>query len=215
MDTSVEEVDFRDGLYVRRGTNRTVSILSIIDQYRGLHPHPHDTDGELPLARAFPGGAHVAEVEIDPQTGTTEVIAYTAVDDIGYVVHPVLAAGQLQGGVTQGVGQVLGEQCCFDPDTGQLLSASFMDYAMPRADGAVSIRIIEHSTLSPTNPLGAKGAGEAGTIGALPAAMNAVVSALRLAGVMRLDVPASPSRVWGAIVAGLQQPSATGPIRTR
>ena len=201
MEVAADELAFRDGHYALSGTNRSVSMLDVIVHYGGPGPHPLDTIAELPLARAFPSGAHVAEVEIDPDTGVSEIVAYTAVDDIGTVISPVLAAGQLRGGIMQGLGQVFGEMCHFDADSGQMVSASFMDYPMPRGDQSPPIRVVEQPVPSPTNPLGAKGVGEAGTIGALPTLMNAIVCALRQAGVEVFDMPATPARVWAAIGA--------------
>jgi aerobic carbon-monoxide dehydrogenase large subunit len=143
----------------------------------------------------------VAEVEIDPETGAVEVLAYTAVDDIGTVLSPVLAAGQVRGGIVQGAGQVFGECCIYDPDSGQLLTGSFMDYVMPHADLMCPIVIIDRPVPSPTNALGMKGVGESGTIGAAPALMNAIADALRGAGVSHFDMPATPMRLWAALDA--------------
>jgi carbon-monoxide dehydrogenase large subunit len=152
----------------------------------------------LPATRAFPSGAHVAEVEIDPETGITEVVNYVAVDDCGVVMNHTLLEAQILGGLFQGLGQVFGELCVYDDD-GQLLTGSFMDYAMPRADLLRHVSISDSCVPSPNNPLGVKGAGEAGTTGALPAAMNAVLDALSSAGVTHFDMPASSQRVWQAL----------------
>jgi aerobic carbon-monoxide dehydrogenase large subunit len=141
----------------------------------------------------------VAEVEVDPETGEARVVRYTAVDDCGVIMSPVLLAGQILGGMFQGLGQVLGELCVYDPD-GQLVTGSFMDYPMPRADMLTTFSIGDCCVRSPTNPLGVKGAGEAGTTGALPSAMNAVLDALRGAGVTEMDMPVTAGRVWGAIM---------------
>jgi carbon-monoxide dehydrogenase large subunit len=157
-----------------------------------------DTTTALAATRAFPSGAHIAEVEVDPETGVTEVVRYTAVDDCGVVMNHVLLEGQILGGMMQGLGQVLGEICIYDGN-GQLATGSFMDYAMPRADLLTRFSISDLSVPSPNNPLGVKGAGEAGTTGALPATMNAVLDALRPAGVTHLDMPASAQRVWQAL----------------
>ncbi len=132
--------------------------------------------------RTFPSGAHVAEVEIDRETGSVEVVDYTAVDDIGNVINHVLADGQLHGGVMQGAGQAFGENCLYDEENGQLVAGSFMDYVMPRADLIRKIAAVNQVVPAPGNALGAKGAGEAGTTGAAPACMNAVVNALRAVG---------------------------------
>lgn len=199
IQVAADQLEFRDGHYALRGTNRSVAMTDVIAEHIGPAPHPLNAVAELPIARAFPSGAHVAEVEIDPETGVAEVIAYTAVDDIGEVISSVLASGQLTGGIIQGLGQILGEVCHFDADSGQMVSASFMDYPMPRADQSPAIRIVEQSCPSPTNPLGAKGVGEAGTIGALLTLMNAIACALRRAGVDGFDMPATPARIWAAI----------------
>jgi len=149
---------------------------------------------------AFPSGAHVAEVEIDPETGAIEVLSYIGVDDCGSVMNHTLLEGQLHGGVAQGIGQALGEHVIYDRDSGQLLTGSFMDYPMPRAsDQPQRIELYDHLVPSPTNLLGAKGAGEAGTVGAVPAMANAVLDALRPLGIHQLDFPYSPARVWDKI----------------
>ena len=148
---------------------------------------------------AYPGGAHVAEVEIDRDTGEIGVLRYVAVDDSGRVLTHVLLDGQLHGGIVQGLGQMLAEHCVYDPASGQLLTGSFMDYAMPRSDIIGAIELHDHSVPSPSNPLGVKGAGEAGTTGALPAVANAVIDALRAHGIHHLDFPFSPTRVWQAL----------------
>jgi carbon-monoxide dehydrogenase large subunit len=199
LDAHAGDIVFGEGHYRVKDTNRGISLIDLIHRHAGTGPHPLDTTAELPTVRAFPSGAHVAEVEIDPDTGAIEVVSYTAVDDIGTVINHVLADGQLRGGVVQGAGQVFGEVCHYDEETGQLVSGSFMDYPMPRSGLMPDIQVFAHSMSSSTNPLGSKGAGEAGTIGALPALMNAVANALRFLGVERVDMPATPSRLWRAI----------------
>ncbi|HYL22900.1 MAG TPA: molybdopterin cofactor-binding domain-containing protein, partial [Burkholderiales bacterium] len=144
---------------------------------------------------------HVAEVEIDPDTGVIDIVNYVAVDDCGRVINHVLLEGQTFGGIVQGIGQVLMEHCVYD-ENGQLLTGSFMDYAMPRPDIIISAQLYEHCIPSPTNLLGAKGAGEAGTTGAIPTLANAVIDALRPLGIHQLDFPYSPARIWQAIVTG-------------
>jgi carbon-monoxide dehydrogenase large subunit len=141
----------------------------------------------------------VCEVEIDPETGGVALVGYVVADDVGTVINPLTLKGQIHGGVAQGAGQALMEEVVYDPDSGQLLSGSFMDYAMPRADTLPDLVIESHPVPTRLNPLGAKGAGEAGTVGALPAVMNAVLDALAPLGVTSLDMPASPSRVWSAL----------------
>ena len=198
LEVIPDDVAFHDGTYSVVGTDRSVTLAALIERHAGTAPHPLDTVGEVPISRNFPSGAHVAEVEIDPETGVTRVLGYTAVDDIGTVLNVTIAEGQLAGGIVQGAGQVFGEHCVYDDD-GQLVTGSFMDYPMPRAALMPEPRIIARSTPSPANRLGAKGVGEAGTIGAAPCLMNAIVDALRHAGVRRFDMPASPYQVWSAL----------------
>jgi len=153
----------------------------------------------VPPGPTYPNGAHACEVEIDPDTGVVEIIAYTVFDDVGVALNPMMVEGQVHGGVVQGAGQALLERVVYDPDSGQLLTGSFMDYAMPRADDFPSFDVHEHNIPSKNNPMGLKGAGEAGTVGALPSVMNAVCDALRPLGIRHIDMPASPERVWLAI----------------
>jgi len=204
LETSIGDVEFRDGRYVVKGTDRAVTFAEVMVQCASQTPHPLDTIAELPIVRTFPSGAHVAEVEIDRETGWVHVVDYTAVDDIGNVINHVLADGQLHGGVMQGAGQVFGENCLYDEGSGQLVAGSFMDYTMPRADLIAAIQAVDHAIPSPGNALGAKGAGEAGTTGAGAACMNAVVNALRSVGVDHFDMPATSARIWAA----MQQASA-------
>ena len=149
----------------------------------------------------FPNGCHVCEVEIDPETGTVEVVDYSVVDDVGTVLNPLLLKGQIHGGVAQGLGQAVMERVVFDPGSGQNLSGSFMDYAMPRAADICAIRVAANPVPTATNPLGVKGAGEAGTVGALPAVTGAILDALAPLGVDALPMPAAPETVWRAIAA--------------
>jgi carbon-monoxide dehydrogenase large subunit len=147
----------------------------------------------------FPNGCHICEVEIDPATGTTEMLRYAVVDDVGTVINPLTLAGQMHGGIAQGVGQAFTEHIVFDPDSGQLVTGTFLDYGMPRADDMCSFDVEENPVPTATNPLGVKGAGEAGNVGALGAIMNAVVDALAPLGVSHIDMPATPEKVWRAI----------------
>ena len=201
LEAAPADIEFRDGSYFVKGTDRAITMSDIIERHRTSAPHPLDTQSELAPQRCFPSGAHVAEIEIDRDTGAANIVRYTAVDDIGTVVNHVLAEGQLHGGVMQSAGHVFGENCHYDPETGQLLAGSFMDYVMPRADLVLDFRTSDHSDPTPSNLLGAKGAGEAGTTGALPTCMNAVVNALRAAGVEHFDMPATPARLWAAMNA--------------
>jgi carbon-monoxide dehydrogenase large subunit len=147
----------------------------------------------------FPNGVHVCEVEIDPETGETEIARYSVVDDVGTVMNPLLLEGQIRGGVVQGIGQMILEDIHFDPDSGQLLTGSFMDYAMPRAGDLSPIDCESNPVPTKTNPLGVKGAGEAGNVGAMPAVGNALVDALAQIGIREIGMPATPERVWRAI----------------
>jgi aerobic carbon-monoxide dehydrogenase large subunit len=201
LEAASADVEFRDGRYVVKGTDRAVTLTDLVERHKGASPHPLDTVSEWVPQRAFPSGAHVAEIEIDAETGAAAIMRYTAVDDVGTVVNAVLAEGQIQGGVAQSAGQVFGEDCRYDAESGQLLTGSFMDYVMPRADLVQDFRTIDHSVPSPNNLLGAKGAGEAGTTGALPTCTNAVLDALRAAGAAPLDLPATPARLWAALHA--------------
>lgn len=201
LEAARSDIVFRDGYYRVRGTDMAVSFDAVMAHSGQQTPNPLDTLLTQPVPRSFTSGAHVAEVEIDPETGSTRVVSYVAVDDIGTVVNPVLAHGQIHGGVVQALGQVFGERCIYDEHSGQLLTGSFMDYIMPKADNAPGIDSELLATASPTNALGAKGAGETGSTGGLPALMNAVLDALHEAGVEHFDMPATPHRVWRALTA--------------
>jgi carbon-monoxide dehydrogenase large subunit len=156
----------------------------------------------MPPAVTFPNGCHVCEIEIDEATGAVAIVRYTVVDDVGRMVNPMLVKGQIHGGVAQGLGQALFEELAYDGETGQLLAGSFMDYAMPRAEDVPPFDVDAHEVPTSVNPLGAKGVGEAGTVGALPALMNAVNDALAPLGVRHLDMPITPARVWEAMRRG-------------
>jgi len=198
LEAAPSDIEYQAGAYRIVGTDRVVTLLELARPAEGQESGPLDTMTTLPASRAFPSGAHVAEVEVDPDTGEVSLQRYVAVDDCGVVLNHTLLDGQIMGGIAQGLGQVLGEQCVYD-EGGQLLSGSFMDYAMPHAELLPGITLMERPVPSPNNALGAKGAGEAGTTGSLPAGMNAVLDALRPAGVRRLDMPASAQRVWAAL----------------
>lgn len=201
LEAHAEDIEFADGVFTIAGTDRSVTMTQVIEHHVTQSPHPLDTIAERGVSQAFPNGAHVVEVEIDADTGAVDVVRYTAVDDIGNVLNQTLAEGQLVGGIMQGAGQVFGEYCQYDENDGQLITGSFMDYCMPRAHLIPSVIMANHTVPSPNNPLGAKGVGEAGTTGALPACMNAVMDALRSAGVEHFDMPATPARIWSAIAA--------------
>ena len=165
----------------------------------GLEGGLFETATYTPKAETWPNGAHACEVDIDPGTGEVQVVGYWVVDDVGTMINPVGVKGQIHGGVAQGLGQALMERVVYDRDSGQLLTGSFMDYAMPRAADMPHMVIENNSVPTQTNPMGAKGAGEAGTVGALPAVMNAVNHALASVGAAPIDMPATSERVWQAL----------------
>jgi carbon-monoxide dehydrogenase large subunit len=206
LEAAEDDLKFADGKFTVAGTDKAVALREVARAAfqpasipKGLEPGLYETGTFVPATDTWPNGCHVCEAEVDPDTGEVTLAAYTIVDDVGTVINPVTLKGQIHGGVAQGVGQALMEQVVYDPDSGQLLTASFMDYAMPRADTLPDMHIESAPVPTKLNPLGAKGAGEAGTVGALPAAMNAVLDALAPLGVRDLDMPASPERVWRAI----------------
>jgi carbon-monoxide dehydrogenase large subunit len=199
FEVALADVTFDKGNYRVAGTDLAVTIKALIENRAGGAAHPLDTNTTIDLATAFPSGAHVAEVEIDPVTGESRIVNYVAADDCGVIYNHTLVEGQLHGGLMQGIGQVFGEHVVYDPDTGQLLSGTFMDYFMPRADDLPPIALIDCGVPSPANALGAKGAGEAGATGAVPALANAVLDALKPANVRRLEMPYTPYRIWQAI----------------
>ncbi len=201
LEAHAEDIEFADGVFTIAGTDRSIAMTQVIERGASASPHPLDTIAERGVSQAFPSGAHVVELEIDADTGAVDVLRYTAVDDIGNVLNQTLADGQLAGGIMQGAGQVFGEYCQYDTTDGQLVTGSFMDYVMPRAHLLPPPHAANHTVPSPNNPLGAKGVGEAGTTGALPACMNAVLDALRSAGVTHFDMPATPARIWSALAA--------------
>ncbi|MCC6304856.1 MAG: xanthine dehydrogenase family protein molybdopterin-binding subunit [Rhodobacteraceae bacterium] len=195
---TADAVRFADGAFRAQGTNRALTMLEAAGLARargrsGLLAHAATT--RLP-GRSYPNGAHAAEVEVDPETGGITLLRYTVVDDFGNVLHPLLVEGQVQGGVVQGLGQALSERVVHDA-AGQLLTATFMDYGLPRAADLPFLRLFAEPVPSTSNPLGMKGCGEAGTVGALAAVGNAVLDALWPEGVRRADMPFTPERVWG------------------
>ena len=206
LETAAADIEFADGRFVVAGTDRAVSLAEVARMAfdarfvaPGAAPGLAESADFRPKNPTFPNGCHVAEVEIDPETGAIALLAYTMVHDFGRVLNPLLVEGQLHGGVAQGLGQAWLEHVAHDPESGQLLSGSFMDYCVPRAGDLPDFVFVERSTPSPVNPLGIKGCGEAGAAGAPPAFMNAVMNALIPLGVGHLDMPATPERVWRAI----------------
>ena len=202
MEVEPADVVFDRGTYRVVGTDLSVTLSALIEKKWGEGPHPLDTNTTIDLATAFPSGAHIAEVEVDPETGASRIVNYIAADDCGTIYNHTLVEGQLQGGMMQGIGQVFGEEVAYDRDTGQLLSGTFMDYFMPRAWDAAPTTLIDCGVPSPANSLGAKGAGEAGATGSVPALANAMLDALKPANVRTLDMPYTPDRVWRAIRNG-------------
>jgi len=205
LEASAGDIEFKAGRFTIAGTDRSIGIMELAAKVRSGIKLPDGAPSSLDVKHAsdgmpssFPNGCHVAEVEIDPTTGVTEVVKYSAVNDFGTVVNPLLVDGQIHGGVVQGIGQALMENTIYDSD-GQLLTGSFMDYAMPRAHNVPDFVTENHPVPAKSNPLGTKGCGEAGCAGALTAVMNAVADALGDYGIRHLDMPASPPRVWAAI----------------
>jgi aerobic carbon-monoxide dehydrogenase large subunit len=199
FETEPADVVFDSGQYRVAGTDLSISIQSLIERKWAGPAHPLDTSVTVDLATAFPSGAHVAEVEIDPETGALAVVNYVAADDCGTIYNHTLVEGQLHGGLMQGFGQALGEHVAYESGSGQLLSGTFMDYFMPRADHVAPTMLIDCAVPSPANPLGAKGAGEAGATGSIPALANAVLDALKTFDVRQLEMPYTPDRIWRAI----------------
>jgi carbon-monoxide dehydrogenase large subunit len=196
LEAAAADIEFRDGKFRIAGTDRSIEVMELARRHPGKLDVKHVTEV---IPSAFPNGCHVAEVEIDPDTGSVEVVRYNSVNDFGTVLNPLLVEGQVHGGVVQGIGQCLMEDARYDAD-GQLVTGSFMDYAMPRAeDIKASINWQSHPVPATTNPLGSKGCGEAGCAGAMTSVMNAIVDALRPLGIHHFDMPASPPRVWAAI----------------
>jgi carbon-monoxide dehydrogenase large subunit len=207
MEASDTDIDFANGEFTVRGTDKkipfgTVALTAYVPHnypLETLEPGLNETAFYDPTNFTFPSGTYIAEVEIDPETGTVRLDRFTAVDDFGTIINPMIVEGQVHGGLVQGIGQALIENCVYDRETGQLLTGSFMDYAMPRADDFPQFNIGHVCTPCTHNPLGTKGCGEAGAIGSPPAVMNAVLDALAPLGVKDLDMPATPHRVWQAI----------------
>ena len=200
LEASAGDMEIANGAIKVAGTDRAISFAD-------LAAHPKATPEKLSASKdfstdlpTFPNGTHIAEIEIDPDTGATEIITYVVVDDFGAALNPLLLAGQVHGGLVQGIGQALMEDTVYDVSSGQLLSASFMDYAMPRANGSPSFVFETRNTPCKNNPLGVKGAGEAGAIGSCPAVIHAVIDALdRAYGIRHIDMPATPQKIWGLI----------------
>jgi len=192
LEAAAADIEFVKGRYRIKGTDRSISIVDLAKD------NSLDVAYQNKFGSCFPNGCHIAEVEIEPETGDAEIVSYVACDDAGNIINHQIVEGQVQGGLTQGAGQVFNELAVYDR-SGQLLTGSFMDYAMPRAGLVSGIKLVDHPVPTKLNPLGAKGVGEAGVTGSMPALMNAVVDALRQAGVRSFEMPATPARVWKAI----------------
>jgi carbon-monoxide dehydrogenase large subunit len=194
LEAAAGDIEFVEGRYRIKGTDRAVSLQTLAKQ------GALDLQYQNKFGSCFPNGCHIAEVEIEPETGNAEIVSYIACDDAGNIINHQIVEGQVQGGLTQGAGQVFNELAVYD-ESGQLVTGSFMDYAMPRAGLVSGIKLLDYPVPTKLNPLGAKGVGEAGVTGSMPALMNAVVDALRQAGVRQFEMPATPARVWHAIQA--------------
>jgi carbon-monoxide dehydrogenase large subunit len=202
LEAAESDIEYRDGLFAVAGTDRQITLFALAARAKELAQRGEiledlDTKATTDTPQTFPNGCHVAEVEIDPDTGSLAVIAYTAVDDCGNVLDHTLVEGQVHGGIAQGLGQALMEALVYDQG-GQLVSGSFVDYAMPHATDMPPIHAVEQSVPATTNPLGVKGVGEAGTTGALAAIMNAIANAIPGNAGARLEMPATPEKIWAA-----------------
>ncbi len=208
LEAAVTDIELREGKFHIAGTDRSIDVAAVGRASFDANFIPPGEEGGLtesgefiPTAVTFPNGTHICEVEIDPDTGVTEIIRYSAVEELGKILNPMIVAGQIHGGVVQGIGQAMGEVIIHDPASGQMLTASFMDYQMPRADELPDFRLATREVPTKVNPIGAKGVGEAGTVGAMAAVMNAINDALAPLGIRHFDMPATPGRVWQAITA--------------
>jgi carbon-monoxide dehydrogenase large subunit len=206
LETAAADIEFAQGRFAVKGTNHVIGLFDVARAAMERSDLPDDLRGplmancdETVIEASYPYGAHVCEVEVDPQTGAVALISYAAVDDVGRAVNPLIIHGQIHGGIAQGVGQALLEHCHYDPDSGQLLAASFMDYAMPRASDLPFYATELSEVPSSTHPLGIRPAGEGGTVPALAVVINAIVDALSEFGVRHIEMPATPARVWHAI----------------
>jgi carbon-monoxide dehydrogenase large subunit len=199
LESAAADIEFASGEYRIKGTDRSVSITALAQEHPGRLDLDYRDRPKVPST--YPNGCHICELEIEPETGDIEIVSYVAVDDAGTIINHQIVEGQMQGGITQGAGHIFGEEAVYDRETGQLLTGSFMDYPMPRAILVNNLRVMDYPVPTKTNPLGAKGVGEAGVTGSMPCVMNAVIDALRRAGVTHFDMPATPQRLWAAIRA--------------
>ena len=207
LEAAVADIEFARGQFRIAGTDRGIGIMDLAERLRFTMQLPDDVPRTLDVSHvfkgvpsAFPNGCHIAEVELDPETGTVVIVSYATVNDFGVLVNPMLVEGQAHGGIVQGIGQALMEMVSYDDD-GQLLTGSYMDYGLPRASDLPPLGFESHPVPARTNALGVKGCGEAGCAGSLPAVMNALVDALSEFGITHIDMPATPHRIWQAIQA--------------
>jgi carbon-monoxide dehydrogenase large subunit len=207
LEAAPGDIDFADGIFTISGTDRSIGIFDLAIEAKSRDDLPKELQGGLNSEAenvmhqlAFPYGAHICELEIDPETGALTLDRYGCVDDVGRVINPIILDGQIHGGIVQGAGEAMLEDFIFDPVTGQPLTASLLDYAMPRADDMPSFQTDTHEMLSPTNPLGIRSGGEAGTTPAPGAILNAVADALRPLGVDDVEMPATPHNIWRTIM---------------
>jgi carbon-monoxide dehydrogenase large subunit len=199
MEVEPSQIDYAKGVFTVRGSKRKISLQQL------AKIKPFSVMGVGSVGSTFPTGCHITEVEIDPETGVTRVVAYNAVDDCGNVINHTIVEGQVHGAVVQGAGQILSEEVVYDRDTGQLMTGSFMDYCMPRAGLVPAIRMQDSPVPSANNVLGVKGVGESGCTASIPSLANAVVDALRPLGVAHLDMPLTPAKIWHAIQTARKQ----------
>ena len=203
MEADESDIEISGGELKVKGTDKSVAWFEMALAAYTAHNLPEGMEPGLkegafydPTNFTFPAGCYICEVEVDPETGKTDVVQFVAADDFGKIINPMIVEGQVHGGIAQGIGQALLEGTSYDPETGQLLTASYMDYTMPRADDLPSFNISTTETICPGNPLGIKGCGEAGAIGSPPALMNAITDAI---GNNDLTMPATPQKVWVAL----------------
>ncbi|MDH3236488.1 MAG: molybdopterin-dependent oxidoreductase, partial [Alphaproteobacteria bacterium] len=200
LEAAAADIEYRAGEYVIAGTDRAVGLFAVAaEAARRSTPLVARETFEVPGA-SYPNGAHLCEVEVDPDTGVVTIVRYVIVSDPGRVINPMLAAGQLHGGLAQGIGQAALERVAYEPATGQLLSGSFMDFALPRADDMPDVTVVFNPVEGDDNPLGVKGIGEGPTTASPPTIVNAVLDALSARGVAHIDMPLTPETVWRALV---------------
>jgi carbon-monoxide dehydrogenase large subunit len=217
MNVDVSTITFESGTFRSSASNEIIDIAGLATAGFRVHKVPEALRGGLdasavyaPREPTYPNGCHICEVEIDPDTGVVEIVRYTVADDVGTVLDHASVEGQIRGGVAQGIGQALMEEIRYEPASGQLLSGSFLDYAMPRAAQVPAIAVTSLEVRSTTQPMGVKGAGEAGVVGALPAVISAIADALRLP---HIDMPATPQRIWEALNRARSTGALTSPAR--